>query len=230
MSNIGFRIFKRVHRPAKELVEQFRDLPAANIADEMNRFNCIDACIKPVNSTPLLGTAVTARVRSGDNLMFHKALDVAQPGDVIVIDGQGDLVNALVGENLVLWAIKRGVTGIVVDGAIRDVDTLRKLNFPVYAAGITPSGTYKNGAGEVNVPICCGRVVVNPGDIVVGDTDGLVVIPAREAAEVLASSKAKRKAELAIREAISAGNWERPACTDEAVEKLGCEIIDDIYR
>jgi RraA family protein len=230
MSNIGFRIFKKVNRPDKAVVEQFSGLPVANIADVMNRFKCVGAYIRPVNSTPLLGTAVTARVRSGDNLMFHKALDVAQPGDVIVIDGQGDLVNALVGENLVLWAMNRGVAGIVVDGAIRDVDTLRQLDFPVYAAGITPSGTYKHGAGEVNVPICCGRVVVNPGDIVVGDADGLVVIRAQEAVEVLEKAKAKFKEELAIREAISAGNWRRTACTDEAVMQLGCEIIDDVYR
>lgn len=230
MSNIGFRIFKKINRPSKDLVEQFRGLPVANIADEMNRFNCAAACIRPVNSTPLLGTAITARVRSGDNLMFHKALDVAQPGDVIVIDGQGDLVNALVGENLALWAMKRGVAGIVVDGAVRDVDTLRKLDFPIYAAGVTPSGTYKHGAGEVNVPICCGRVVVNPGDIVVGDADGLVVIRAQEAAEVLEKAKGKLKQELAIREAISSGNWNRPTSTDEAVMKLGCEIIDDFYK
>lgn len=155
---------------------------------------------------------------------------MTEPGDIIVIDGQGDLVNALVGENLVLWAIKRGVAGIVVDGAIRDVDTLRKLDFPIYSAGITPSGTYKHGAGEVNVPICCGRVVVNPGDIVVGDADGLVVVPAQEAAEILEKAKGKLQQELAIREAISSGNWQRPACTDEVVEKLGCEIIDDVYK
>lgn len=230
MSNIGFRIFNKVNRPQKDVVEQFRDLPVANIADEMNRFNCVEACITPVNSTPLLGTAITAKVRAGDNLMIHKALDVAQPGDVLVIDGQGNIVNALIGENLALWAMKKGLNGIVVDGAIRDVDTLRKLDFPVYAAGITPAGTYKNGAGEVNVPICCGRVVVNPGDIIVGDADGLVVIPAQEATEILEKAKGKLQQEKAIREAIHDGDWKRPACTDEAVMKLGCEIIDDVFK
>ena len=230
MPNIGFRIYKKIHRPDKGLVEQFRMLPAANIGDEMNRFNCVAANIRPVNAVRLLGTAITARTRSGDNLVLHKALDLAQPGDVVVIDGQGDLTNALVGENMVLWAMRRGIAGIVVDGAIRDVETIRQFDFPVYAAGITPSGVYKHGAGEVNVPVCCGRVIVNPGDIVVGDADGLVVVPAGDAAHVLEKARNRLKQELAIREAISAGSWIRQGCSDEAVAQIGCEIIDDYHR
>jgi len=230
MVNIGFRIFKQVNRPGKELVDQFSGIPSSNIGDVINRFNCMAANLRPVNQVPLLGPAVTARVRPGDNLLFHQALDSAQPGDVIVIDGQGDLVNALVGENLALWAIKRGIAGIVVDGGIRDVEVLRELDFPIYAAGITPGGTYKHGAGEVNVPVCCGRVVVMPGDILVGDADGVVVVPQQAAAGILAKAQAKRREETGIKEAIAAGNWIRPACSDEALRGLGCEIIDGVYK
>jgi len=230
MSSVGFRIFTKVNRPGRELVEQFRGLPVANIADEMNRLLCMDARIKPLNHTPLLGTALTVRVRTGDNLMFHRALDMAQPGDVIVVEDQGDLDNAMAGENMMMWAERRGLAGVVVDGAMRDIKSISQMKFPVYAAGIQPKGPFKNGPGEINVPICCGGVVVNPGDILVGDTDGIVVIEPKFAAEVLEKAKAKLKKEIATREAIINGTWDRSAYTDEALKKLGCEIIDDFYR
>ena len=156
MSNAGFRIYTKIRRPARELVEEFRGLPVANIADEMNRLFCVDARIKPLNHTPLLGTAFTVKAKVGDNLMFHKAIDMAQPGDVIVVDVQGDLTNSLTGEIMMRLAAKRGLAGVVVDGAVRDADALREMEFSVYAAGVTPKGPYKEGPGEINVPVSCG--------------------------------------------------------------------------
>jgi Demethylmenaquinone methyltransferase len=230
MSNVGFRIYTEINRPSKELVEEFRGLPVANIADEMNRFNCLRADIKPANDTALLGTAFTARVRAGDNLMLHKALDMAQPGDVLVVEGRGEMVNSLMGENMVLWAVKRGIAGIVIDGAIRDIDSIKRLNIAVYAAGINPMGPYKKGPGEINVPVSCGGVIVNPGDIIVGDADGIVVIAAQDAPVILKKAKAKLKQEVATREAIDNGTWDRSKYTDEALIKMGCEIIHDAYK
>ena len=230
MSNVGFRIYKKINRPSRELVEIFKGLPVANIADEMNRLNCVDARIKPLNDKPLLGTAFTVKARVGDNLMFHKALDLAEPGDIIVVDGRGDLANSLTGEIMMRQALKKGLAGIVVDGAVRDSDALRKLNLAIYAAGITPQGPYKNGPGEINVPVCCGGVTVNPGDIIVGDGDGIVVISPKDAALVAEKARVKSQKEEATFKAIADGTLDRSMYSDDAFIKKGCDIIDDFYK
>ena len=230
MSNAGFRIFTKVNRPDKELVEAFKGLPAANIADEMNRLFCVDARIKPVNNVPLLGPAFTVKARIGDNLLFHKALELAQSGDVIVVDGQGDLVNSITGEIMMTEARKKGIAGIVIDGAVRDVDALKAMDtMSIYAAGVTPKGPYKDGPGEINVPVCCGGVVINPGDILVGDSDGIVVISPSDAPVVLEKAKAKHAKEQAIFKAIEAGNRDK-SWVDKELKARGCEIIDDFYK
>jgi regulator of RNase E activity RraA len=152
MSNIGFRVRTKFNRPDRSLVDAFADVPVANIADNMNRMSCISAKIRPLNTASLLGTAFTVKVNPGDNLMLHKAIDMAEPGDVIVVDAQGSLDNAITGELMVAWMAYRKVAGLIIDGAIRDVGTIQKMNFPVYAAGATPKGPYKNGPGESNNP------------------------------------------------------------------------------
>ena len=230
MSNVGFRIYKKINRPDKAVVEKFRGLPVANIADEMNRFDCMAARIRPLNSSPLLGTALTVKARIGDNLMFHKALDLAEPGDVIVVDASGDLTNSLTGEIMMRQALKKKVAGVIVDGAVRDVDALRQMNMAIYAAGITPQGPYKDGPGEINVPISCGGVTVNPGDIIVGDADGIVVISPKDAALVAEKAIIKSQKEQAVFKSIEAGTLDRSAYSDDAFSKRGCEIIDDYWK
>jgi RraA family protein len=226
---IGFRIFTRIHRAPRALVEQFRGLPVANIADEMNRGFCLDAHIRPMNRAPLLGVAFTVRVRPGDNLMLHRAIDMAEPGDVIMVDAQGELANAISGELMMAWAARRGIAGVVVDGAMRDADVIGGMDFPVYARGITPRGPYKSGPGEINVPVACGGVVVHPGDIVAGDADGVLVIPRGEADAVLERARRKQSDEAATRQAIDAGNWDRSAYSDERLLAMGCRIIDSAH-
>lgn len=230
MSNAGFRIYTQIDRPARELVDKFSGLPVANIADEMNRFGCMDARIRPINATPLLGVAFTVKVRIGDNLMFHKALDLAQPGDVIVVDGRGDLANSLAGEIMMRQALKKGLAGIVVDGAVRDLAALQKMKLAIYAAGVTPQGPYKDGPGEINVPVSCGGVAVNPGDILVGDADGIVVIAPGDAQALASRAAIKSQKEQAIFKAIDAGTHDRSAYTDEAFRKRGCDIIEGTWR
>ncbi len=226
---IGFRIFTRIQRAPRALVEQFRGLPVANIADEMNRGFCLDAHIRPMNRAPLLGVAFTVRVRPGDNLMLHRAIDMAEPGDVIMVDAQGELANAISGELMMAWAARRGVAGVVVDGAMRDADVIGRMDFPVYARGITPRGPYKSGPGEINVPVACGGVVVHPGDIVVGDADGVLVIPRGGAEAVLGRARRKQADEVATRQAIDAGTWNRSGYSDEKLQAMGCRIIDSAY-
>ncbi len=230
MSNAGFRIYTKINRPARDLVEKFRGLPVANIADEMNRLGCMDARIKPLNDAPLLGVAFTVKARIGDNLMFHKALDLAQPGDIIVVDGRGDLANSLTGEIMMRQARKKSLAGVVVDGAVRDADALRTMDLAIYAAGITPQGPYKDGPGEINVPVSCGGVTVYPGDILVGDGDGIVVISPKDAVVIAEKAKIKSQKEQATFRAIDDGTVDRSPYSDEAFRKRGCEIIDGAWE
>lgn len=229
MSNVGFRIYSKINRPSPEVLEGFKGLPVANIADEMNRFFCMAARIRPLNKSLLLGSAFTVRVRTGDNLMLHKAIAMAESGDVIVVDAQGDLSNAITGAIMMTEACKKGLAGVIIDGAVRDLESLQELAMPVYAAGINPKGPYKDGPGEINVPISCGGIVVNPGDIVVGDADGVVVISPQDAAALLPKARAKLQKEQEIFRAIEAGTRDKTWIERELQER-GCEVIEDFYR
>jgi RraA family protein len=230
MSNAGCRIFLKVNRPDRELVDSFAGLPVANIADEMNRFFCLDARIKPFNNKPLLGTAFTVKSRVADNLMLHKALELAQPGDVIVVDAQGDLSNAITGEIMMTQAEVKGLAGVIIDGAIRDVEAMKSLNMPVYAVGVQPKGPFKDGPGEINVPVSCGGVIVNPGDIVVGDADGIVIINPADAEEILHKAKAKMANEQSVIKGIREKQPRDKSWVDQTLGKLKCEIIDGHYK
>lgn len=191
MSCVGFRIFTKVDRPNPALVERFRGIPSSNINDTMNRLYNTDDSIQSINRLPMLGTAITVRAPLGDNMMFHRALDIAQPGDILVVDGGGCTQRSLAGEIMVTYAAKKGLAGIVVNGALRDLDGILACPMPIYAKAITPQGPFKNGPGEINVPVCCGGVVVMPGDILVGDMDGIVVIRKEDAALVIEDAEKK---------------------------------------
>ena len=189
-SKIGFRIYKDFKRPSEELVHKFNGIPSSNIGDILLRLSCMRHEIKPFNDLPLLGIAFTVKAPAGDNLVLQKALDLAKPGDIIVVDGEGCKDRSLMGEMMVDYAVRRGIKGFVIDGAVRDANALKNAKIPFYASAVTPQGPYKNGPGEINVPIACGGQVVFPGDILVGDEDGIVVIRPQYAEEL---------AELAIR-------------------------------
>ncbi len=195
MSSIGNRVFHEIKRPDPRLVELFRGIPSSNIGDEMNRLYCMHDYIQPMNDVSLLGTAFTVKTAIGDNLYIHEALDLAQPGDVLVIDGGSGNNRSLAGEIMLTMAYRKGLAGVVVDGCLRDRDGLRKLPMAVYAKGITPQGPYKNGPGEINVPVSCGGQVVFPGDIIVGDGDGIVVIRPQDAEEIALAARKKMKGE-----------------------------------
>ena len=149
---VGFRIYPNPKQKASpDLVERFRKLPVANVSDSMSRMAAAGPRLRPMHGGGVLaGPAITVKSRPGDNLMLHKAIDMAEPGDVIVLDAGGDLTNALIGELMVAHAERRGVGGIVINGAIRDAATLREGRFPIFAAGVTHRGPYKDGPGEIN--------------------------------------------------------------------------------
>lgn len=224
--NPGFRIRQHWQRPAPELVESFAGMPSSDIDDAMFRMAGMDARIRPMNKGLLLGTAFTVRLRWGDNLLFHKAIDMALPGDVLMVDVRGDLDVSIFGDHMAAWAKRRGLRGIVIDGAIRDAGGIAAMtDFPIYAAGVQPNGPFHHGGGEIGFDIACGGVVVHPGDIVVGDEDGVVVIRPEDAPAILEKARAivakGEKTEQAIRD----GSWNR-GWVDTSLSSLGCEYLD----
>ncbi|WP_338490726.1 RraA family protein [Pseudomonas trivialis] len=220
--SIGFRVLHQPRKVAAEWVERYRTVPVANISDSMNRMTAGGASLQPMHSKGVLvGPALTVKARPGDNLMLHHALDIAQPGDVIVVDAGGDLSNALIGEMMVAYAIKRGVAGIVINGAIRDAASIGAGDFPVFAAGITHRGPYKDGPGEVNVPIALGGMVIEPGDLMIGDEDGLLCVPFDQVGEVYDRAYAKHAAEQKQLEQIALGENDRTWVMKSLIQK-GC--------
>jgi RraA family protein len=220
----GFRILKRRRAVAAEMVARFRELPVANVSDCMSRMTAAGPRLRPMHGGGVLaGPALTVRVRPGDNLMLHKALDMAVPGDVIVCDAGGDLSNSLIGELMTSHAVKRGIAGIVINGAIRDSAAIRAGRFPVFAAGVTHRGPYKDGPGEINVTIAIDGMTIEPGDLILGDDDGLVAIPFDAVAAVLKATQAKQAAEVKQMAEIAAGTSDR-SWIDARLKQLGCAI------
>ena len=212
-------------RSDRSLVEAFAKIPSAIISDNLNRMVAAGPSVRPMHKGgTLAGTALTVKTRPGDNLMIHKAADIAQPGDVIVVDAGGDLTNALIGEMIISHARSRGVVGFVVNGAVRDMDVIAADDYPVYGAGVSHRGPYKDGPGEVNVPVALDGMVIAPGDIVIGDLDGVVCIPREEAESVLAASRAQQEKEAGIQAAIAGAGWDR-AWVDELLKAKGCEGV-----
>ncbi len=205
-----------------DLIEQFRKIPVANISDVMNRMSATATRLRPYHDGSVMcGQALTVDSRPGDNLMVHKALHIAQPGDVLIVDAKGELTNAIVGEFMIDEAKRAGVAGLVIDGAIRDVAAIRSGSMPVYAAGVTHRGPYKDGPGEVNVVVSVGGMVVKPGDIIVGDEDGVLAIPLEHAKDVLKAALAKQAAEQAQWIQVRAGTRDY-SWIDDTLKKKGC--------
>ncbi len=202
---LGFRIITGFPRPSDHLVAAFRGRATPNVADAMGRFNFMDPGIASRTGVPVCGVATTVNARPGDNLMIHKALEVARPGDVLVVSTNGNVTTAVFGELMGHTAVGARLAGIVVDGAIRDVDGLKALKFAAFSRTVSPGACDKDGPGEVNVPISCGNTVVMPGDIVLGDDDGLVVVPREDADSVLDSVVALEERERKRIAAIEAG-------------------------
>lgn len=213
------RDFERVDAA---IVDQAAQYPSSILADVAGRRGALSGRIAPLSpSMRFAGPALTVEVRPGDNLMIHAALAVAKPGDVIVVDGKGDLSSALMGEIMSQQCVALGVAAVVIDGAVRDSEAIRALGFPMYAAGLNPNGPTKSVSGRLNHPISLGGVSVKPGDLVVGDADGVTVIEREKAASLLplaadkVAAETRRIAQIKSREAL------RPAWLDGALRAAG---------
>ena len=209
MAMVGFREWKSIKtRVDKALLLRFADIPVPNIDDNMGRLYAVSSAIRPYNTARLLGQAFTVKAPQGDNLMFHRALDLAQPGDILVVDGMGGTDRALCGEVMIQYAIQRGLGGFLIDGCVRDSEAIARLDFPVYARGLNPNGPYKNGPGEINVPVSIGGIAVLPGDIIVGDSDGVVVIRPEDAEAVAEKAEAHNRMEERMFKQIADGTFD----------------------
>ncbi|WP_416825486.1 RraA family protein [Ectobacillus polymachus] len=199
------------------LINEFQNIPTTCISDAMDGLNNLNPEIKPLKEEyKLAGRALTVKVPVGDNLAVLKAIRESKPGDILVIDAKGDQYRAIAGDFVVGMAKTLGVGGIVVDGVIRDIIGIKELNFPVFSKGTAVASSGKTGIGEINVPISCGGASINPGDIIVGDADGVVVIPQSIEQEVLIKSLEKMKKDQ-VREDNISGN---PAAIMEHLDKL----------
>lgn len=204
------------------VVEQAARFPSSILADVAGRRGALHGRIAPLApSMRFAGPALTVEVRPGDNLMIHAALAVARSGDVIVVDGKGDLGAALMGEIMSQQAAALGVAAVVIDGAVRDSLAIRELGFPMFAAGLNPNGPTKNVAGRLNHPISIGGVAVKPGDLVVGDADGVTVIEREKAAAMLPLAAEKVAAEAKRLADIKSGRALRPGWLDDALRAAG---------
>ncbi|HKX42346.1 MAG TPA: RraA family protein [Burkholderiaceae bacterium] len=215
-------VIKDFERVDRGVVEQAAQFASSVLADVAGRRGALHGRIAPLApSMRIAGPALTVELRPGDNLMIHVALALAKPGDVIVVDGKGDLGSALMGEIMCQQAAALGVAGVVIDGAVRDSEAIRELRFPMYAAGLNPNGPTKFVPGRVNHPISIGGVTVQPGDLVVGDADGVTVIEREKAAAMLplaaekVAQENKRIADIKSRKAL------RPGWLDGALRAAG---------
>jgi len=184
-------------KPSQALLETYKQFPTSILSDALDRMNCMHSGLKAlVPESHICGPALTVRCYPGDNLMCHYAVHKANPGDVLVVDGAGYTEGAIWGALLSRSAAVRGLGGTVIDGAARDRVELRTIGYPVYARAVTPRGVFKTRRGEINVPVSCGGLAVSPGDLIVGDEDGIVVVPCRlmtqvaeKASQILAKEK-----------------------------------------
>jgi RraA family protein len=190
---VGFQIRTSFQRPAPHLIEEMRTFDTPDISDMMNRLATMSSEIHNLcNDAKIVGPACTVKVFPGDNLMVHKALDIAQPGDIMVVDAGGSRMNGLIGDLISTKAKHRGIAAFVIDGLIRDLPEVQAVGLPVFARGVTPIGPLHRGPGEINYPISCGGIVVNPGDLIVGDANGLVVVRQDVIETILARLRAQQ--------------------------------------
>lgn len=224
-STVGFRVFTQIQRPPAEVLALFESVESTHVSDAMHRFYGMDLNIRPVSpEMRAVGPALTVRTRPGDNLMVFKALEIAAPGDILVIEHRGYTTVAAWGDLVSMVAQKVGVAGVVTDGGIRDRAGIIKVGVPVFAQDVqSPQGSLKDGPGEVNVPVACGGVPVLPGDVIVADVNGVVVVPRADAEAV-----GRKAIEIAayeqnrIRE-IEAGDL-IPASINKTLKDKGCLI------
>jgi regulator of RNase E activity RraA len=225
----GFRIRQEIERPSPETVAAFHTFDTPAISDMMNRLYTMKPTIQHLTAAhlKLIGPACTVKVYPGDNLMVHKALDILQPGDVVVVDTSASTMTAVLGDLISTKARHRGAAGFLVDGLIRDLPGIQALgDFPVFAQGVTPIGPLHRGPGEINYAIAAGGIVVHPGDLIVGDANGVVVVPLDIVEDLLARLTERANAEVSYTSAVARGDFNN-AWVDALLRENGVVGIEE---
>jgi RraA family protein len=225
----GFRIRSEIERPDRSLIDGFAPFETPAISDLMNRLSTMHWEIHRLTAPgrQLLGPACTVKAFPGDNLMVHKSLDLARPGDVIVVDAAGATTHAVLGDLVATKARHRGIAGFVVDGLVRDIPGIIALgDIPVFARGVSPIGPLHRGPGEVNFPVSAGGIVVHPGDLIVADDNGVVVVPHDACHLILERLRAQSEAEAAYLDAVQAGRFSND-WVDDLLSAGGVTMDDD---
>lgn len=231
--SVGKRIYLKRNMPETEIMRELKKIPASNIGDVMERNCAMNPRIRLMSSPSsqvAVGAALTVKLRAGDNLALHAALNIAGEGDFLVVSNEEDRSRAIMGEIMMAYLRDtKKIAGIVLDGPIRDIDEIGTWDFPVYATGTTPGGPYKEGPGEVNTPVSCGGISVNPGDIILADPDGVIVIPRKDSTQVLADAKVFQASDeqklIAAKNGTAKRDW-----VDKSLEAKGFEIINEVYE
>jgi RraA family protein len=222
----GFRIKRSVVRPPSEEIARLSKFPTPDISDLMNRLYTMDPGIKNViNDEKVFAPACTVKVFPGDNLMVHKALDIAQPGDVIVVDAGGSFLNGVLGDLVSTKARHRGIVAFIIDGLLRDIDGVQEVGMPVFARGVTPIGPLHRGPGEVNFPVSCGGIVVRPGDVICADANGIAVVPQEFLGELLARLEKQQQVMHDYLQAVKRGEFSNQ-WVDNMLDDLHCQWTD----
>lgn len=223
----GFRIHALIDRPEHALVEQYREFETPDVSDMLNRMYTMCAELHNlIDHSAFVGPACTVKVYPGDNLMVHKALDIARPGDVIVVDAGGHRANAIIGDLVAQKARHRGIQAFIIDGLVRDLPACVEVGLPIFARGVTPIGPLHRGPGEINYPVSCGGIVVNPGDIICADDNGVVVVRQDFAEEILARLYAQRESQQRYVADVYRGEFSNE-WVDRILGASGCAIADD---
>jgi len=221
----GFRVKSEFHRLDSHFMKQFTEFATPDISDLLNRLYAMDPAITCLTGKhhQLCGPACTVKVFPGDNLMVHKSLDVARPGDIVVIDAHASSMNAVLGDLVSTKSKHRGIAGFIVDGFIRDLPDILELDFPIFARGTTSIGPLHRGPGEINYPICCGGIVVNPGDVIVADGAGIVVIPQEIASDLLKRLRNQKASQAAYLASVKRGDFSNE-WVDRILTQAGCAV------
>ena len=214
----------KIERPAQEVMLQYADLAVADICDALGRNAALPAALKPFNTARMVGTAYTVNLPASENLLLYYAVDNALPGDVLVVACAGYTERAVAGEIVAALAKARGLAGFVIDGAVRDAEALRQTDFPVYARAVSPNGPYKDACGEINVPVSMGNVVIQPGDLIVADADGIVAIRKQEAVSVAEQARKITQAGLEKLRSIEKKGSVDMAWLYDKLSKSCCDI------
>ena len=204
----GLRISAEVERVPKEVIEKLKEYDTGLLCDGMLNSGAMHSCIKPlIPGKVIVGTAITVKLPIGDSMVISKAMDIAQEGDIVVVDAHGTTDNAVIGDIKYLTCKLKGIAGIVVDGAVRDIKGMREFEFPVFAKALTCRSSSKNNPGEINIPISCGGITVRPGDIIFADDEGVVVVPPEYLDEIIENVEKKKVVATRMRQEAREGQY-----------------------